>query len=106
MLSDVDVVFDLIGNDYQRKALQVLKPGGTLVSSLPQSLPEVVADAVARGIRPAGLFVEADRLGMTALAELAGRGALVPTIAATFPLEQAGQAQSYRVRTGKVVLTL
>ena len=43
---------------------------------------------------------------MTALAELAGRGALVPTIAATFPLEQVGQAQSYRVRTGKVVLTL
>ena len=54
----------------------------------------------------AALAIEADRLGMTALAELAGRGALVPTIAATFPLEQVGQAQSYRVRTGKVVLTL
>lgn len=103
-LSDLDVVFDLIGRDYPAKALQVLKPGGTLVSSLPQSLPAVTADAAGRGIRLAELLVEADRLGMTALAELAGRGALTPTIAATFPLEQAGEAQSYRVSSGKVVL--
>ncbi|KAB7753187.1 MULTISPECIES: NADP-dependent oxidoreductase [Mycobacteriaceae] len=105
-ISDVDVVFDLIGHDYPAKALQVLKPGGLLVSTQPQSLTAVTADAVARGIRPAELLVEADRLGMTALAELAGRGALVPTIGATFPLEQAGQAQSHRAATGKVVLTL
>ncbi|UHJ53512.1 zinc-binding dehydrogenase [Mycolicibacterium fortuitum] len=81
VVSDLDVVFDLIGRDYPAKALQVLRPGGSLVSSLPQSLPAVAADAAARGIRLAELLVEADRLGMTVLAELAGRGALTPTIA-------------------------
>ena len=104
VVSDLDVVFDLIGRDYPAKALQVLRPGGSLVSSLPQSLPAVAADAAARGIRLAELLVEADRLGMTVLAELAGRGALTPTIAGTFPLEQAGEAQAYRVSSGKVVL--
>jgi len=106
VLSDVDVVFELIGHDYPGKALQVLKPGGTLVSTQPQSLTAVADDAVARDIRTAELLVEADRLGMTVLAELVAAGKLVPTVAATFPLAEAGQAQSYRVRTGKVVLTL
>lgn len=106
VLSDVDVVFDLIGHDYPAKALQVLKPGGTLVTAQPQAIPEVAAESVARGIRAVGLLVEADRLGMTVLADLAARGALVPTVAATFPLELAGEAQSYRASAGKVVLTL
>lgn len=106
VLTDLDVVFDLIGHDYPAKALQVLKAGGILVSTLPQSLPAVAADAATRGVRVSGLFVEADRLGMTALAELVADGHLVPTIAATFGLEQAGEAQSYRAGSGKVVLTL
>jgi NADPH:quinone reductase-like Zn-dependent oxidoreductase len=98
-----DEVFGLIGHDYLTKAPQVLKPGGILVSTLPHSIPEVAAEATAKGLRPAGLFVEADRLGMTALADLA---ALMPTIAATFPLDRAGEAQSYRPGSGKVVLTV
>lgn len=105
VLTDLDVVFDLIGHDYPAKALHVLKAGGVLVSTLPQSLPAVAADAASRGVRVSGLFVEADRLGMTALADLAGHGALTPTIAATFALEHAGDAQAYRAATGKVVLT-
>lgn len=101
-----DEVFGLIGHDYLTKAPQVLKPGGILVSTLPHSIPEVAAEATAKGLRPAELFVEADRLGMTALADLAARGALMPTIAATFPLDRAGEAQSYRPGSGKVVLTV
>lgn len=98
-----DEVFGLIGHDYLTKAPQVLKPGGILVSTLTHSIPGVAAEATAKGLRPAGLFVEADRLGMTALADLA---ALMPTIAATFPLDRAGEAQSYRPGSGKVVLTV
>jgi NADPH:quinone reductase-like Zn-dependent oxidoreductase len=105
-LAEVDVVFDMIGHDYPAKAVRVLKAGGTLVSTLPQSLPEVAGAAAARGIRVAGLFVEADRLGLTALAELVTRGSLAPTIAATFPLARAGEAQSVRAAMGKTVLTL
>lgn len=105
-VAEIDVVFDMIGHDYPDKAVRVLRAGGTLVSTLPQSLPEVAGAAAERGIGVAGLFVEADRLGLTALAELVVRGALAPTIAATFPLERAGEAQSVRNATGKTVLTL
>ncbi len=105
-VADVDVVFDMIGHDYPEKAVRVLKRGGTLVSTLPQTLPAVAAAAAEREVRVAGLFVEADRLGLTALADLANRGALKPTIAATFPLEHAGSAQSVRNAVGKTVLTV
>jgi NADPH:quinone reductase-like Zn-dependent oxidoreductase len=105
-LSDIDVVFDMIGHDYPDRALKVLKPGGTLVSTLPQSLPAVAATAAGLGVRLAGLFVEADQMGLTALAELASRAALIPTIAATYPLEMAAQAQSTRTGPGKTVLTV
>ena len=77
-------------------------------SSLVQrtSVPPVARDAAERGIRVAGLLVEADRLAMSALADLAAAGELVTTIAATFPLHQATTVQSGKAGPGKVVLTL
>jgi NADPH:quinone reductase-like Zn-dependent oxidoreductase len=105
-VTDMDVVFDMIGQDYPEKALRVLKPGGTLVSTLPQSLPAVAAAAAERDIRLAGLFVEADRLGLTELVELVTRGALAPTVAAAFPLERASEAHAVRNTVGKTVLTV
>ena len=105
-LAPLDVVFDLVGRDYPAAAMDVLKSGGILVSTLPQTLPPVAADAAERGVRLAGLFVEADRLGMTGLADLVTRGQLTPTIAATFPLHAAGDAQAGPGRRGKTVLTV
>lgn len=60
-------------------------------------------------MRFAGLLVEADHAGMTALADLAESGALHPEIAATFPLSEAakGHALGDTNRTaGKIVLTV
>ncbi|MEZ0356360.1 NADP-dependent oxidoreductase [Mycobacterium sp. SA01] len=100
----LDVVFDLVGNDYLDKALQVLNPGGMLVSTLPQTLRPVAKSAAEKGIRLAGLMVEADRLGMTTLAALVSQGDLVPTVAATYPLSAAGRAQATKCGPGKTVL--
>jgi NADPH:quinone reductase-like Zn-dependent oxidoreductase len=92
---DQDVVLDIVGGDYPARALEVLKPGGTLVSTQPSSLDETVATAAAeRNIRVAGVIVEADQVGMAGLADLAATGKLVPTIAATFPLEEAATASA------------
>ncbi len=102
---DLDAVFDASAR-HAAQALDVLKPGGILVSTLPHTLAPVEEDAAARRVRAVGLFVEADRLGMTALADLAAEGRLVPTVAATFPLEQAAAAQSAVAGPGKTVLTL
>ena len=86
--------------------MQALKPGGILVSTLPQSLPDVAESAAGKGIRLAGLFVEADRLGMTELAKLVSEARLQPVVAATFPLADAGQAQASEAGPGKTVLTV
>lgn len=104
VISDLDVVLEVIGGDYPAKALDVLKRGGMFVSTVGQT--PAAGDAADRGIRVAALFVEADRLAMTALASLAAAGKVVPTVAATFPLDQAATAQSAKAGPGKVVLTL
>jgi NADPH:quinone reductase-like Zn-dependent oxidoreductase len=124
---DQDVVLDVVGGDYPAKALDVLKPGGILVSTQPPSVAAVAEAAAERGVRAAGVIVEADEVGMSALADLAAAGKLVPTIAATFPLdevaaasaladvaatdglfplEQGGAATSGKHSPGKVVLTM
>jgi NADPH:quinone reductase-like Zn-dependent oxidoreductase len=122
-----DVVLDIVGGDYPARALDVLRPGGILVSTQPSSLEPVIEAAAERDIRVAGVIVEADEIGMSALADLAAAGQLVPTIAATFPLDEAraasamadvaatdgrfpleegGAAESGKHGPGKVVLTV
>lgn len=104
VLDDLDVVLDVVGGDYPLKALRTLRPGGFLVSTLPQSLAAAVPAAAEQGIRVAGLFVESDRLGLSALAELAAEGRLVPRIAATYPLDETAAAHAVKHGAGKVVL--
>jgi NADPH:quinone reductase-like Zn-dependent oxidoreductase len=94
VVRDQDVVLDIVGGDYPAKALDVLKPGGILVSTQPPSVGGVAEAAAERGIRVAGIIVEADEVGMAGLADLAATGKLVPTIAATFPLEEASAASA------------
>ncbi|MGH1550440.1 zinc-binding dehydrogenase [Leifsonia poae] len=101
----MDVVLDVVGGDYPLKALRTLRPGGILVSTLPQSLAAAAPAGAEQGLRVAGLFVESDRLGLSALAELAEEGRLAPTIAATYPLVEAATAQATKHGAGKVVLT-
>lgn len=105
-VDDLDVMLEVIGDDYPSRALEVLKPGGILVSTLPHTVFEITESAKQRQVRVAGLFVEADRVGMSALAEMVNAGELTPTIAGTFPLEQVREAASAKPGPGKVVLTI
>jgi len=102
----VDVVFDVIGGDYPLRALDVLRPGGTLVSTLPQSLGPARAAAAERDIRVAGVFVESDRLGLMEITSLVTNQRLRPLIAGTFPLERADDAHNFKGGQGKVVLSV
>ena len=81
-----------------------LRAGGTFVTLSPTALAPARAEAARRGIRAATLLVEADRLGLTALADLAVGQKLVPAVSATYPLEQAGRAQDAKPARGKTVL--
>lgn len=105
-LSDLDVVLDVLGGDGPAKAVRALRPGGRLVSTLPQSLGSALTAAGEKGIEISGLFVEADRVGLLALADLVADRRLTPTISASYPLADAASAQATAHGPGKVVLTV
>lgn len=105
---DIDVVLDPLAGEVAARSLEVLRPGGTLVSLLPLH-GEVVEQASQRGIRATPVLVEADHAGMKAIAEMVEKGALRAHVEATFPLAEAAGAHALGETgrtTGKIVLTV
>ncbi|MFJ6382520.1 NADP-dependent oxidoreductase [Kitasatospora sp. NPDC092039] len=106
-VADVDVVFD--SSSEGTRALEVLKPGGTLVSIMEHWNTELAAKIEEAGRRFAGVSVEPDYASLEAIAALVDEGRIRPHVAETFPLAEAGKAHelvgSGRVQ-GKVVLTV
>lgn len=109
VVKDVDAVLDLIGGDYGDRSVRTIKRGGVLVN-LVLSRDEVdLAEADERGVRVEEMLVEPDHQALSALADLASSGHLVPRIAATVPLEDLAKAHELSAsnRTaGKIVVTV
>jgi NADPH:quinone reductase-like Zn-dependent oxidoreductase len=109
VLDPVDVVLDLVGGDVALRSLDVLRPGGLLVTVLAGAAGEALAAAAERGIRATGMLVEPDGHALEQLAALVDAGRLRPVVAETFPLERAADAhragETGRT-TGKLVLTV
>ncbi|MFP3986075.1 NADP-dependent oxidoreductase [Streptomyces sp. E11-3] len=104
---DIDMVLDPISGDTRARSLQVLRPGGVLVSLLPGTDPDEAAKATERGVRVETLLVEADHTGMNAIADLAVAGSLRAHVEAVFPLADAAKAHALGETdrtTGKIVL--
>jgi NADPH:quinone reductase-like Zn-dependent oxidoreductase len=102
---DVDVVFDTVGGETQRRSWSVLKRGGFLVSIVEEP-PE--AEARRHGVRAAFLGVRPDAGQLEQVARLIDAGHLRPCVEKVLPLREVRQAhelsQSGHVR-GKIVLT-
>ena len=110
VVSDVDVVLDLVGgDDHGLRSLRTLREHGLLIAP-PAGISDAVAAAAdGQSKRATGLLVEPDAAGLESLAALADRGRLRIVIEESFPLAQAAEAherlQSGRVR-GKIVLAV
>lgn len=108
-VGDLDVVLDTVGGDYGVRSLPTVRPGGTLVSILPNTADALREAAAGRDVRASIVLAEPDQLGMRALADLVERGLLRVEIDAVLPLEQAAKAhelsESGRTR-GKIVLSV
>jgi len=102
----VDVVLDAVGGDTRVRSLEVLEPGGILVSIVEEPDAEQAAE---RGVRARFVFVEPDGEHLAMLAREVDRGRLKAHVGRMFPLADAARAheesQSGHVR-GKLVLTL
>ena len=86
----VDVVFDLIGGDTQKRSLLVLKEGGHLVSATqPVSQEDAAKHRVSAGAMMR-LAASGDRLGR--IGRLLEDGTIRPDVAAVYALKDAAQA--------------
>jgi NADPH:quinone reductase-like Zn-dependent oxidoreductase len=103
-VKDVDVVFDTIGGDTQRRSLGVLKPGGILVSIVE---PPSAEEAAARGVRAEFFGVSPDGRRLAEVARLVDGGKLKAHVETVLPLKEVRKAhelsQTGRTR-GKIVL--
>jgi len=94
--------------DYGERSLQVLRPGGLLVTTVDRTNAELAGKAEAAGIHLVGITVEPDYVGLEALARLVDNLQLSVHVDRAFPFEKAPDAhhliESGHV-TGKVVLT-
>lgn len=103
-LHDLDLVYDLIAGETQDRSWQVLKRGGTLVSTLTQPSAE---KAKAHGVRGVRYTAQPQGTELADIGKLVGEGKVKITVSKTFPLSEARAAQDFlqneHVR-GKVVL--
>jgi NADPH:quinone reductase-like Zn-dependent oxidoreductase len=107
-ISDVDLVLDAIGKDNIDRSLEVIRPGGTLIS-IPSGLNEQVTDkAKSRGVNGFFFLVQSNGEDMHAIADLLQKGHLKAHVGKVFPFAEMKEAhllqETGRV-VGKVVLT-
>ena len=104
LVRGVEVVFDTIGGDTQRRSWKVLKKGGILVSIV---APPSAEEAAKSGVRQAFIFMTSNSSELAEIAKLADSGKLKPVVETVMPLADARRAhelsQTGHTR-GKIVL--
>ena len=104
VVSEVDLVLDLIGGETQDRSFAVLRRGGVLVSTLTPPSPDKAAE---HGVRATDFMARPDGAQLAEIAGLIEAGEVTPRVDRVFPFEQVADAQRFleqeHVR-GKVVL--
>jgi NADPH:quinone reductase-like Zn-dependent oxidoreductase len=104
LVRSVEVVFDTIGGDTQRRSWKVLKKGGILVSI---TAPPSADEAAKIGVRQAFTLMTPNSSELTEIAKLVDLGKLKPMVETVLPIVDARRAhelgQTGHTR-GKIVL--
>lgn len=105
-LKKFDLVFDLIGGEIQNKLLEVLKPGGTLVSTVGIVNKELIDNKELKGIQ---YMARSNRDQLTQISKLVDEEIIKPVVEVVFPLKDAKKAQEIseqRHTRGKIILQI
>jgi NADPH:quinone reductase-like Zn-dependent oxidoreductase len=106
VLSGIDLVIDLVGEETQARSYAVLRPGGTLVNAWGTIMQDRADAASVRAVKVA---VAANREQLTEIGRRLDRGELRTRIAGCYPLSEVADAfersKSARV-SGKLVIAL
>ena len=105
----VDVVIETVGTNTANQALNILKPGGKLVSIAGPADATLCEEKEVECSRIGGEFGWPNSEMLAEVSKLANAGAYRLNVDSTFPLEQAGAAQDMNFNTGtsgKIVLVV
>ncbi len=104
-VSGVDAVLDTVGGDTQKRSLAVLRPGGTLVSTV---APPDEAAAKARGVTATFMFHQSNADRLAKVVDLLARGTLRVTLDRRVPLADMGEAFNRQAggAQGKILITV
>jgi NADPH:quinone reductase-like Zn-dependent oxidoreductase len=106
VLPEVDLVFDLVGGDTQERSWQILKDGGTLISTLAKPSGR---QALAHHAHATHYVAQPNGTELSAIRRLIDDGKVRPHIERTFALQDAAAAQQVLEREhvqGKIVLAV
>ena len=108
-VAPVDVVIDSVGPEHMPRSLQIIRPGGLLISLRGGLTPELLARAQAQQVRVVGLSVASSGADQRALAERLADGRLRSHLGGTFAFAQLVEALRQvetRKTQGKIIVTL
>jgi len=104
LVTDMDVVFDVVGGNTFERALQCVKKGGILVTAVAFPTPEQEARY---GITATRVYCRPNRKELEEISQLVAANKLQVHVAQVFPLAQVGAAQQMSKEghtRGKIVL--
>ena len=104
----VDLVFDVVGGETRQRSWAVLKPGGRLVTTVPDGQVEAQAQAAGEGRSGVQYMAEPRAEILEEVVRLVAEGRVRVHVAETFALDKAGEAQTRGEKDhpiGKLVLT-
>jgi NADPH:quinone reductase-like Zn-dependent oxidoreductase len=103
----IDVVIDTVGGETRERSFRIIKPGGILVTSVSEPLPE---RRQSNGVRAVFLIVEVTTARLDKITDLFNRGKLTSRVGTVLPLEQARIAHEMLDgaphERGKIVLSV
>jgi len=103
-VSDVDLVFDLIGKDTQQRSIQVIKEGGRLITTV---MPEFQQEAKEKHVHLEGFTGQSYPADLKQIADLVDEGKVSPVVSAVLSLEDAKKAEILSSKgnsRGKIVI--
>lgn len=108
-ISGVDKVLDSIGGENIDRSLEVMKPGGIIVSMPSGKNAEVTEKAAAKGIKGMGMMVNSNDQHINEIASYLEKGILKSIIFKTYSLDQIPEAHTQiesGSTAGKIIVNL
>lgn len=105
-VSNIDLVFDLIGGETQQRSLAVVKPGGRLVTTV---MPQFRDEAKDKHITMEGFTAQSYQNDLEQIAELIDNGFVSPVVSVVLNLDEAQKAEQMNIDghvRGKIVVRI